>query len=66
MGSLIVDNSFLAKGKNKKNIIGINAEELILRLRSLTNECNIEMIQLAIESMVDEVVDAMKTTIVDK
>lgn len=39
------------KNKNKKKI---SIKDLKLRLRSLTKECNIEVIHLALESLLEE------------
>ncbi|KKN34729.1 hypothetical protein LCGC14_0790730 [marine sediment metagenome] len=39
--------------------VEIDVKELILRLQSLTDGCNIEVIQLAISSMLDEIEDAV-------
>lgn len=39
--------------------IEVDVKELTLRLQSLTDGCNIEIIQLAISSMLDEIEDAV-------
>ena len=39
--------------------VEVDIKELTLRLQSLTDGCNIEIIQLAISSMLDEIKDAM-------
>ena len=38
----------------KKNRQELNLDELILRLKSLLKTCNIEVMKLAIESILDE------------
>lgn len=43
---------------NGKEKVEVNLKELKLRLQSLANECNIEIVQLAISSMLDEIKDA--------
>jgi len=55
MGVLLVTKTS-PKGKQK---IEVDVEELTLRLRSLANGCNIEVIQLALQSMLDEILDAV-------
>jgi len=45
-------------GKEK---VEVDVRELTLRLQSLTNGCNMEIIQLAIFSMLDERKDAVET-----
>jgi hypothetical protein len=59
MGALIID--IASPTEQRETAIEVNAEELILRLRSLTEGCSIEVIRLAIESMVDEIADAVGT-----
>ena len=54
MGALVVTKTSPA-GKSK---VEIDVDELTLRLKSLTNGCNIEIIQLAILSMLDEITEA--------
>jgi len=53
MGLLII--STLIGGKKKA---GINIKELELRLKSIKDAHNIEVIKLAIESMLDEIEEA--------
>ena len=55
MGSLITTAS-TAKNREK---IEVNVEELVLRLRSLANGCTMEVVQLAVLSMLDEIEDAV-------
>lgn len=45
-----------------KDQIEVNIKELTLRLQSLANGCNMEVIQLAISSMLDEIDDAVEQT----
>lgn len=42
-----------------KNRVEVNVKELALRLQSLADGCNMEVIQLAISSMLDEIHDAV-------
>ena len=49
----------ISDGKDK---IEVNVKELTSRLKSLANGCNIEIIQLAISSMLDEIEDAARQT----
>jgi hypothetical protein len=44
------------KGKTK---VEIDVDELILRLKSLVNVGNIEIVQLALQSMLDEILDSV-------
>ncbi|KKN00414.1 hypothetical protein LCGC14_1138020 [marine sediment metagenome] len=39
--------------------IEVDVKELTLRLQSLTRGCNIEVVRLAISSMLDEIKDAV-------
>jgi len=41
--------------------IEVDVKELTLRLQSLTRGCNIEVVRLAISSMLDEIEDAVGT-----
>jgi hypothetical protein len=43
---------------NEKTII--NIQELLLRLKSLENENNLEVVHLAIQSMIEEIREAIK------
>jgi len=58
MGALVVTKTSPA-GNYK---VEVDVKELTLRLQSLTEGCNIEIVQLAISSMLDEIEDAVGTT----
>jgi len=51
----LVKTKVTSDGKQK---IEVDVRELTLRLQSLANGCNMEVIQLAISSMLDEIRDA--------
>jgi len=55
-------NLVTIKVSDGKDTIDVNVKELILRLQSLAGGCNIEVIQLAISSMLDEITDAVEQT----
>lgn len=48
------------KGLNGKEKIEVDIKELILRLKSISSGCDIEIIRLAISSMLDEIYDATR------
>ena len=54
--SLLITTTTSNDGEKK---VEVDVKELALRLQSLTNGCNIEIIQLAISSMLDEIEDAV-------
>lgn len=49
----------VSKTLSGKEKVEVDVKELRLRLQSLTSECNIEIIQLAISSILDEIEDAI-------
>ena len=53
MGALVVTKTSPAGSR-----VEIDIQELTLRLKSLTEGCNIEVVQLAILSMLDEIAEA--------
>lgn len=55
MGSLA--SAAIMPAGNK--VVEIDVDELILRLKSISSECSIEVMQLAILSMLDEIDDAV-------
>lgn len=57
MGALVI-NKTSAKKKKK---INIDADELVLRLKTLADECNMEIVRLAIQSMLDEIEEAKES-----
>jgi hypothetical protein len=56
MGALVVIKTSIA-GKDK---IEIDLKELKIRLKSIANGCNIEVMQLAISTMLEELNDAAR------
>lgn len=54
----LVKTKMTSEGKEK---VVVDVRELTLRLQSLANGCNMEIIQLAITSMLDEIEDATST-----
>lgn len=52
----LVTTTKTSDGKEK---VEVDIRELTLRLKSLTEGCNMEVIQLAISSMLDEISDAV-------
>jgi len=52
----LVTTTKTSDGKEK---VEVDIRELTLRLKSLTEGCNMEVIQLAISSMLDEIGDAV-------
>lgn len=54
MGSLVITKTSPVGTK----LVEVDLEELILRLQSISDGCNIEIMQLAISSMLDEIEDA--------
>jgi hypothetical protein len=50
----------IKKGSNGKEKIEVDIKELILRLKSISNGCDVEIIRLAISSMLDEIYDATR------
>jgi len=57
MGALVTaKTSPVGEGK-----VEIDVQELILRLQSISSGCNIEIVQLAISTMLEELDDAIGT-----
>lgn len=58
MGALVMTKtSPVGKGK-----VEVDVKELILRLQSISNGCNIEIVRLAISTMLEELDDAIGTS----
>jgi hypothetical protein len=55
-------NLVSTKISDGKDTVEVNVKELTSRLKSLASGCNIEVIQLAISSMIDELEDAVSQT----
>ena len=55
-------NLVITKISDGKDQVEVNVNELTLRLQSLADGCNMEVIQLAISSMLDEIKDAVGQT----
>lgn len=55
-------NLVITKISDGKDKVEVNVNELTLRLQSLADGCNMEVIQLAISSMLDEIEDAIDQT----
>ena len=52
----LVTKTRTSDGRKK---VEVDLKELVLRLQSLTEGCNIEIVQLAISSMLDEIKEAL-------
>ena len=56
--STLVEIRKTSHGLNK---VEVDLRELIIRLQSIAGQCNIEVVQLAIASMLDEIKDVVKS-----